>query len=291
MQLIPSLFLSTRPRQWPKNALVFAALIFSKNAFHPPMLVKTVAGFFVLCMITGATYLFNDIIDRHNDRNHPEKSKRPIAAGVLGVRTAAVAALIISLTGLVTAWLLERDFFILALVYLLLQLGYSILLKRVVILDVLAITSGFVLRVLAGAVIIHVAISSWLLVCTFLLALFLALCKRRHELTLLGQKADVHRTVLVDYSIPLLDQMISVTTASTVVAYTLYTMSEQTLAKFKTESLVYTVPFVIYGIFRYLYLVHIRKAGGSPEALLLTDPPLIIGIVLWAITAGAIIYF
>jgi 4-hydroxybenzoate polyprenyltransferase len=291
MHLASALLISTRPRQWPKNAFIFAALLFSKNAFHLPMLGKTIAGFIVLCLITGATYLFNDIMDRNNDRIHPEKSKRPIAAGLLAVPTAAIAVAVITIVGLGVSWRIDSRFFIIAIVYLLLQLGYSTLLKHIVILDVLTITTGFVLRVLAGAVIIHVAISSWLLVCTFLLALFLALCKRRHELMLLDEGAVTHRRVLGDYSIPLLDQMISVTTASTVVAYTLYTMSEQTIAKFGTERLVYTVPFVIYGIFRYLYLVHIRKAGGSPETLLLTDLPLIAGIVVWAITAAAIIYF
>ncbi|MBN1575696.1 MAG: decaprenyl-phosphate phosphoribosyltransferase [Chitinispirillaceae bacterium] len=291
MHLAAALFLSTRPRQWPKNAFVFAALLFSKNAFHLPMLGKTIAGFIVLCLITGATYLFNDIIDRHQDRIHPEKSKRPVAAGLLAVPIAAFAASLIAIAGVGLSLPLDRRFFIVALVYLALQLGYSTLLKRIVILDVLAITTGFVLRVLAGGVIINVGISSWLLVCTFLLALFLALCKRRHELMLFGDGAGTHRSVLGDYSIPLVDQMISVTTASTVLAYTLYTMSEQTIAKFGTERLVYTVPFVVYGIFRYLYIVHIRKEGGSPETILVTDPPFIAGILLWAITAGAIIYF
>ncbi|MBN1308383.1 MAG: decaprenyl-phosphate phosphoribosyltransferase [Chitinispirillaceae bacterium] len=290
MHLAAALISSTRPRQWPKNAFIFAALLFSKNTFHLPMLGKTVAGFIVLCLLTGATYLFNDIIDRRNDRTHPEKSKRPIAAGLLAVPTAAIAAAVMAIAGLGIALPLDRQFSEVALVYLVLQFAYSTLLRRVVILDVLAITCGFVLRVLAGAVIIHVEISSWLLACTFLLALFLALCKRRHELMILGEGAGKHRIVLGDYSIPLVDQMISVTTASTVLAYTLYTMSEQTIAKFGTERLVATVPFVVYGIFRYLYLVHIRKAGGSPEALLLTDAPLIAAVVLWAITAGAIIY-
>jgi len=160
----------------------------------------------------------------------------------------------------------------------------------VVILDVLAITSGFVLRVLAGAVVIQVEISSWILICTFLLALFLALCKRRHELMLLENGAGNHRRVLNDYSTPLLDQMISMTTASTLIAYTLYTLSDRTVAKFGTEHLIYTVPFVVYGIFRYLYLVHIKKAGGSPETLLLTDIPLMSGIILWGVCAAMIIY-
>lgn len=172
-----------------------------------------------------------------------------------------------------------------------LQIAYSLVLKHVVILDVMAITAGFALRVLAGAVVIHVAISSWLIICTLLLALFLALCKRRNELTMLANSAQAHRSVLGHYSIPLLDQMISVVTSSTVIAYALYTLSDQTITKFGTSNLVYTVPFVIYGIFRYLYLVHIKNAGGSPEMLLVTDIPLLGGIALWGIVAAAIIYF
>jgi 4-hydroxybenzoate polyprenyltransferase len=291
MNLAAALLLSTRPRQWPKNALIFAAVLFSKNIFQPMMVAKVAAAFIVFCLITGATYLFNDILDREKDRLHPEKSKRPIAAGVLPVQIAMGAVMFAVAGGLTAAWFLGPLFFIVALLYLALQVSYSLLLKHIVIVDVLAITTGFVLRVLAGAVVIGVAISSWLLVCTFLLALFIALCKRRHELVLLADSAATHRRVLGEYSIQLLDQMISVSTASTVLAYTLYTLSEQTIAKFHTEKLVYTVPFVVYGIFRYLFIVHIRQSGGSPETVLLTDVPLIAGIALWAVAAGAIIYF
>ncbi len=291
MRLFRSILITMRPRQWSKNTLLFAALIFSKNVFNLEMLKKSIAGFIVLCMISGSAYILNDIIDRDNDRKHPLKSKRPIAAGELSISAAVLAALFSVGTGLAVSWFLSARFFIIVVFYLLLQLSYSLLLKRVVIIDVLAITTGFVLRVLGGAVVIHVAVSSWLLVCTFLLALFLALCKRRHELTLLGSGAQNHRSVLGEYSIPLLDQMISVSTASTVLSYALYTVSEQTVAKFNTENLIYTVPFVVYGIFRYLYLVHIRKEGGSPETALLTDLPLIAAIIIWATVAGLIIYF
>ena len=291
MNIVTALFISIRPRQWSKNFFFFAALIFSKNLFHYAMTLKTVAGFAVLCMITGATYLFNDVIDCERDRHHPEKCNRPIAFGQLPVSIAisAMAGAVICSMGL--AFRLDTEFLLVIVLYILLQIAYSTLLKNMVILDVLAITTGFVLRVLAGAVIINVAISSWLLICTFLFALFLALCKRRHELYILKDGAAMHRKVLGEYSLALLDQMISVTTASTVIAYTLYTLSEQTIEKFGTVHLVYTVPFVIYGIFRYLYLVHIRHKGGSPEALLLSDLPLIGTVLLWAITAAAIIYF
>ena len=291
MHLITALFISTRPRQWSKNFFFFAALLFSKNLLNVRMVIESIAGFTVLCMITGATYLFNDIIDRKRDQLHPDKCHRPIASGQLPVPLAISAIASAVILGLGIAFRLEEDFFLVIMLYLALQMVYSTFLKHLVILDVLAITTGFVLRVLGGAVVISVEISSWLLICTFLFALFLALCKRRHELYLLKEGAEGHRKVLGEYSLPLLDQMISVTTASTVIAYTLYTLSDQTIEKFGTVHLVYTVPFVIYGIFRYLYLVHIRKQGGSPEMMLLTDLPLIGTVVSWAITAAAIIYF
>ena len=291
MNVAKALLISIRPKQWSKNVILFAAILFSRNILHPGMMLRVAGAFLLFSMMTGATYLMNDIADRERDRQHPEKAARPIASGGLPVGIAGVSAAAAVLAGCTGAWLLHRDFFMVTVGYLLLQLLYTFLLKRIVILDVLAITTGFVLRVLAGAVVIEVAISSWLLICTFLLALFLALCKRRHELTLLHDGAGNHRKVLNEYSIPLLDQMISMTTASTLIGYTLYTLSEQTVEKFGTERLVFTVPFVVYGLFRYLYLVHIRKAGGSPEALLLTDLPLVGGIVAWGVCAGLIIYF
>ena len=291
MYMIGNLLQSMRPKQLSKNVLVFAALLFSKNLLNVSMSLKVVSGFILFSAITGATYLMNDIVDRNSDRFHPEKSNRPIASGRLPVAVAASSAALLVCVGLTGAYMLGVRFLVVAVSYFLLQIMYSFVLKRIVILDVLALTTGFVLRVLAGGVVIQVEISSWLLICTFLLALFLALCKRRHELTLLADGAASHRKVLNEYSIPLLDQMISMTTASTLIAYTLYTLSERTVAKFGTERLVYTVPFVVYGIFRYLYLVHIKKAGGSPETLLFTDVSLISGILSWGVCAGLIIYF
>lgn len=288
--LLRGLVISTRPRQWSKNLLLFAALLFSKNFFNPEMLGRVFLGFAGFCLITGATYLFNDVIDRKNDATHPEKRSRPVASGELSPNLALSGAVVMVLLGLTVAHFVDILFLRIAVLYLLLQIAYSLLLKKIVILDVLAITTGFGLRVLAGGLIIHVAISSWLLLCTFLLALFLALCKRRHEVMLLGNMAPEHREVLSDYSIPLLDQMISVTTASVVIAYTLYTLDGKTVGKFGTEHLLYTVPFVVYGIFRYLYLVYIRNEGGSPETLLLKDLPLSAGIILWASAAAMIIY-
>ncbi|MCX7725434.1 MAG: decaprenyl-phosphate phosphoribosyltransferase [Chitinispirillaceae bacterium] len=282
---------TTRPRQWTKNGLVFAALIFSKNLFHLAFLKKTIYGFLILCLISGATYIFNDLLDLKKDQLHPQKSKRPLPSGKLSVSTAIISLVIITISAIIFSFFINKYFFIIIITYSLLQFLYSLLLKKIVILDVLIITIGFVLRVLAGAVIINVSISSWLILCTFLLALFLSLCKRRHEISFLNDAAKEHRIVLGEYSINLLDQMISVTTASTVIAYALYTMAEQTINKFGTQNLIFTVPFVVYGIFRYLYLVHIKNLGGSPETILITDIPLIIDIILWIGVSMAIIYF
>lgn len=290
MRLTPALLKSARPRQWVKNVVVFAALLFSRNAFNPPLLLRSLAAFVAFCAVSGAVYIFNDLADLRHDRHHPLKCRRPIAAGELPPAAAAVGSALLLLVGLGVGFVVSEAFCVATIMYVLLQILYSLLFKNVIILDVFALSAGFVLRVVAGALAIDVAISSWLLVCTILLALFLALSKRRHELSLLGVEASDHRKVLEEYSIYLLDQMISVVTASTVVAYALYTMSEVTQRKFGTPYLVFTIPFVIYGIFRYLYLVHRKKGGGSPEVTLLTDMPLLFDIVAWAAVAGAIVY-
>lgn len=290
MNTISGIILSLRPRQWTKNFFVLSALIFSRNFFNGRMLFISIAAFTLFCMISGAVYLLNDIVDREKDRYHPEKSKRPIAAGVISVRTAVSSLIFLVIASLIGSWFLGLPFFLLTLAYFILQTAYSFYLKHIVIIDVFTITVGFSIRVFAGAMAINVEISSWLAICTFLLALFLALNKRRHELIILDTDAGKHRKVLADYNIYFLDQMISVVTASTVVAYALYTLSEQTIHKFQTTHLVFTVPFVIYGIFRYLFLVHMKKRGGSPEMMLITDLPLLIDIMLWIGTAGIIIY-
>jgi 4-hydroxybenzoate polyprenyltransferase len=287
---IRGLLLSMRPRQWSKNLFVFAALLFSRNFLHVPLLLKTLETFAVFCLISGTGYLLNDIIDKDKDRYHPEKSKRPIASGMVSFTTAAGALIVVFAGSLISAFMIKKELFWIACAYFTLQTAYSFILKNVVILDVLSITAGFVLRVYAGALVIHVQISSWLIVCTFLLALFLALSKRRHELTILEGNAGKHRKVLDKYSIYLLDQMISIVTSSAVVAYALYTLSEQTIEKFNTSSMVFTVPFVIYGIFRYLYLVHMKQRGGSPEMMIITDIPLFTNLILWIVVSGIIIY-
>lgn len=287
-QLI-GLIISLRPRQWTKNFFL-AALLFSKNFLHLDLLLLSIAAVALFCGISGATYLLNDLLDIKADRHHPVKAKRPIASGQLSVPFAITTLILLVILTFLISFQIGMSFFITIVGYFLLQIAYSSILKKIVILDVLGLTAGFVLRVYAGAAAIHVEISTWLILCSFLLSLFMALGKRRHELTLLGEKAGEHRKVLNEYSHYLLDQMIAVVTASTVIAYALYTLSEQTIAKFGTNKLILTVPFVIYGIFRYLYLVHMKKEGGSPETLLVTDLPFLINITLWIIASGIIIY-
>ena len=288
--LAMSLVLSLRPSQWTKNLIIFAALMFGQRLFDVWAVLYTLAAFIIFCALSGVVYLVNDVADREADRNHPVKCRRPIASGAVSVQLALATAGILTVLALGTAFWLKPAFAMVGALYLLLLGSYSGPLKHVVIIDVLSIAIGFVLRAIAGAVVIDVAISHWLLILTILLALFLALSKRRHELVLLADGATSHRRILQEYSPYLLDQMISVVTASTLVAYAFYTVSPETVAKFGTDGLVWTVPFPLYGIFRYLYLVHQREGGGSPAEMLLTDRPLLICVALWALTVVAIIY-
>jgi len=281
---------SMRPKQWTKNCFIFAALLFSKSIFDVSLSLKAILAFIVFCFISGCVYIFNDLTDLKRDKIHPIKSRRPLASGRLKVSHAILALVIVTPFALGVSLYLSASFFVVSLIYLLVQLAYCFSLKDIVILDVFAVTLGFVLRVAAGAVVIDVEISSWFLICTTLLALFLALGKRRHELITLKLEAKNHRKVLEEYSPYLLDQMISVVTASTVITYSLYAMSEQTVSKVGTRNLIYTVPFVLYGVFRYLYLIHEKSEGGSPETILVTDKPLIIDILLWVLTVGIILY-
>ncbi|MGB8953038.1 MAG: decaprenyl-phosphate phosphoribosyltransferase [Candidatus Aminicenantales bacterium] len=282
---------SLRPSQWAKNLFVFAAYIFAKKFFDVSLLLKTAAAFAVFCILSGSLYLWNDVFDIKEDRHHPKKSLRPIASGRIKTHQALGFFFLLSILSLLMAFGLNRNFFWACLVYFVLQTAYSLKLKHVVILDIFIIAAGFVIRVVAGGLVIKVPISSWLLICTMLLALFLAMGKRRHELVLLENSASVHRPILKEYSAYLLDQMISVVTASTLIAYCLYTISEETIQKFGTQNLIYTTPFVLYGIFRYLYLVHQKGKGGSPEELILTDRPLLIAIVLWILAVIVILYY
>jgi 4-hydroxybenzoate polyprenyltransferase len=284
------LLMSLRPEQWTKNLFVFAGVLFGGHLFDVPAMLRAVAAFTVFCALSGVVYIFNDLADRAADQRHPLKRLRPIASGRLSPLTAAIAAIILGAVSLAAAVLLSPMFAVLSATYVGLLALYSVLLKHLVIIDALTIAAGFVLRAAAGAVAVFVPISHWLLVCTTLLALFLVLSKRRHELTLLADGAMTHRPILEEYSPYLLDQMIAVVTASTLVAYSVYSTSAETAERLRTTRLGLTIPFVLYGIFRYLYLVHQKRAGGSPADLLLTDRPLLACVGLWALSVALILY-
>jgi 4-hydroxybenzoate polyprenyltransferase len=287
---VKDFLISLRPHQWTKNLVIFAALVFAKELGRLDHVVLSIAAFLDFCLLSSAVYLLNDVVDYKQDRFHPIKRERPIASGRLNRSFAAVAGITLYLIALVIAYLLNVQFFQIALIYSAVTVGYTYYFKNIAILDVMAISIGFVLRAIAGGAAIHVPSSFWLLLCTFLLALFLALSKRRHELVFLSEDATKHRTNLAEYSPYLLDQMISVVTASCVLAYTLYTVSGETVAKFHTDKLSFTVPFVIFGIFRYLYLIHQKNEGGRPSVHLYSDKPLLISIILWIIACVGIIY-
>ena len=270
--------------------MVFAALAFSKHLFERGPLLRSLLAFALFCALSGAVYLLNDVADVERDRRHPTKSRRPIASGELPVRTATLIAVVLGLLALAGSWFLGLAFLASAACYVALNLLYSFRLKEVVIVDVLSVSLGFVIRAIAGGAAIGVAVSDWLLICTVLLALFLSLSKRRHELTSLSGAAAGHRAILAEYSPYLLDQMIGVVTASCLMAYAFYTTAEETRQKFQTDRLAWTIPFVLYGIFRYLYLVHQKEKGGSPADVLLTDRPLLLDVALWAAAVVFIVY-
>ncbi len=290
MSTLRAVIVSLRPHQWTKNLVVFAALALSKHLFETDPLLRTLLSFALFCGLSGAVYVLNDVADVEGDRLHPRKRLRPVASGALAVRSATALAVVLGLACLGLSLLLGRGFALCALAYLALNLLYSFELKHVVIVDVLAVSLGFVIRAVAGAVAIAVQISDWLLVCTLFLALFLTLSKRRHELTSLSDSASNHRRILAEYSPYLLDQMITVVTPSCVIAYAFYTTAQETREKFQTDRLAWTIPFVLYGIFRYLYLVHQKEQGGSPTDVLLTDRPLLLAVALWAVAIVLIVY-
>ena len=289
MRLVLALLDSLRPRQWVKNLFVFAGVIFSQQLLTP-RIWPALAAFAIFCGLSGAIYLFNDVADRDKDRLHESKRLRPVASGALPLGAAVGFGVLLLAGCLAAAFRLSPSFGLVALAYGALLTAYSVWLKHVVILDVLTVAAGFVLRAVAGAVAVDVEISGWLLICTILIALFLALGKRRHEYRSLTGDAAAHRPILAEYSEGFLDQMISVVTASTVITYALYTMSPETVAKFHTRLLPLTLPFVLYGIFRYLYLLYRRDLGGNPSDLLVTDRGLLLDALLWMLVTLAIIY-
>ncbi len=278
-----------RPEQWLKNGFVLAPIVFSGLVGDPDAWLRTLLAVAAFCAASSAVYLVNDVIDREADRSHPIKLNRPIASGEVSVTTALVAAVILLVAAaFVSVWLGGWFPAVLA-AYVSLVLLYSALLKRAVFLDVLVVAAGFVLRVVGGAVAIDVPVSRWILVVTYLLALYLALGKRRSELVLLGREAGTHRVVLGHYTLPMVDQAISVVLGATVVAYALYTVAPETVAKVGSEGLLATVPIVLYGLFRYLYLLHRHELGGSPTKALLTDRPLLVCVVVWLAVAALVI--
>lgn len=287
---VVNLIVSLRPGQWTKNLLVFAGLLFGHRLFSLPAVISASIAFLVFCALAGAVYLINDVVDRESDRQHPLKARRPVASGALSVTTAIASACGLVVIGLLASFAINVRFGIVAVVYVALLTSYSGPLKHVVIIDVLTIAVGFVLRAVAGAAAVDVEISHWLLVCTILGALFIGLAKRRQEIVLLAEGATNHRPILREYSAHLLDQMMAIVAASTLIAYMFYTISPETQQKFGTQWLGLTIPFPLYGILRYLYLVHQHEEGGSPADLFLTDRPLLVCVVLWTLSVIAIIY-
>lgn len=283
---ISDLIVSMRPKQWTKNGFVFAGLIFSRSFFNPKLGLRSVYAFLLFSAVSGTVYIVNDVIDREKDALHPKKSKRPIAAGRLKAAEALAAAAILLAFSLVLAYRLSFQLFLILAAYFVLVCTYSLKLKHVIILDVILIASGFVLRTVGGTAVINVRISPWLIVCTTLLALFLALNKRKTELQILSENAANHRKILEEYSPQLIDQMLSVITSTTLMSYALYTFNAG-----RSYYMMLTIPFVLYGIFRYQYLVHTKDIGESPELVLLKDKPLLVNVILWIITSTIIVAF
>lgn len=277
--LAVALLLAMRPKQWPKNLFLYVALVFTDQ--WAQFGIATLA-FLLFCLVSGSIYLMNDVQDREQDRLHPEKRNRPIASGRLPVAVAVAASLLFGWGGVAAAFLFNLKFGLVTLGYYLLQIGYTLVLKHVVLVDVFAIAAGFVLRAVAGAFAIQVPNSVWLLVCMFLLALFLGFGKRRHELVSLAEEARNHRQTLQQYNAPFLDQLISIILGSLIVSYALYSITSPTAIKH--PALVATLPFVMYGVFRYLYLIHMEHKGGSPETILLEDRPMQINLLFWFLT-------
>lgn len=287
--MLQLLLKTMRPRQWTKNLVIFAALVFDGQLLDYRAGLRTVAGFLIFCLVSGAVYIINDLADIEADRRHPEKSRRPLASGAISPRSALIFTTILLAFVFPFAWLLSRQFALIALGYFSINLAYSKWLKHIPLIDVLTIAMGFDLRVAAGVVLIHVArFSPWLYVITTLGALYLGFGKRRAELALLADQANSHRRVLDGYTIPLLDQFITIVSATTIIAYSLYTFSAPNLPE--NHSMMLTIPFVLYGVFRYLYLIQVTHQAGAPEEVLLSDRPLQSTIVLWGVSVLIIFY-
>ena len=284
MNFVKEIVISMRPKQWLKNAFVFAGLIFSKSFMDADQVVRTVFAFVLFSLLSGSVYIINDIVDKERDRLHPRKSSRPVASGRLNANAALICSLVLAAASLLLGFILDFGLFAVLGAYFLLVLGYSLKFKNYIIIDVILIAAGFVLRTVGGALVIDVRISPWLLVCTTLLALFIALNKRRSELVVLSENAAGHRRILEEYTPELIDRMLSVVTSTTVMAYSLYTFNAG-----KSYYMMLTIPFVLYGIFRYQYLASKGDLGGSPELALLKDRPLFVNVALWVISSIVIV--
>lgn len=284
-----ALLKTMRPKQWVKNVVVYAPLVFDGKLFDPLLLLRTTVAFALFCLISSAVYLINDLADIEKDRLHPKKRFRPLAAGELSPRVAVVAAAVLIVAFIPLALWLDSGFFLILYGYLVLMIAYSFYLKNLVIIDVLVLAAGFVLRVAGGVAVVHVErFSPWLYLCITVGALFLGFGKRRHELVLLENGAGSHRAILAEYTVPLLDQLIGLVTSTLVVFYSLYTFSAVNLPA--NHGMMLTIPFVLYGLFRYLYLIHVKKLGGAPDELVFRDKPMFITGVLWVLAVVTVLY-
>ncbi|MHA1694961.1 MAG: decaprenyl-phosphate phosphoribosyltransferase [Candidatus Helarchaeota archaeon] len=294
MKMLRSIWQELRPRQWIKNFVVFAGLIYSQNLFNINLALKSLWGFLLFCSVASAAYIINDILDLELDRQNVFKKQRPIASGYISIRLGIIIASFLFLLSILGAQQINFDFFLIILSYFILIFLYSVYLKKIIILDILVIASGFVLRAVGGAVIINVVISPWLIVCTILVSLFLVLGKRRYEIVNLSyqQSPNIYSKDLTrGYNLPFIDQLIAIIAASTIIAYVFYTISDSTIKKFGSYKLAFTTPIVIYGIFRYLYLIYKEDKGGAPEALILSDLPLLLTIGIWLFLSIILIYY
>lgn len=286
-----NLFFALRPKQWIKNLFIFLPLIFGKKLFSYDDNLKTLIAFFLFCITSSAAYVINDIIDIKEDKHHPTKRLRPIASGKMSIKQANLMAFILGTISISSSFLLNLNFGLVMLGYLISNFVYSIALKELVIIDVFCIGVFFLLRIIAGGIIARVQLSHWFIFMTVLLALFLGFNKRRQELKMLKRKTGFHRALLNMYSIDFIDQMVSTITASIVIVYLLYVVDLLTCATFKMRNIIYTIPFVYYGIFRYLYLVYKVGKEGDPTSLLLVDKPMQLNLLLWIVICIAVIYF
>ena len=281
--MLKELIISMRPKQWYKNLILFVGIVFSHNLFSFSMWFAVISAFTIFCMLSGGNYVINDVLDIERDKKHPTKRKRPIASGKVKKSYAILFASILIILALSGSYLINSPFFVVSIVFFLLHNAYTLFLKHIILVDVLIISTNFVIRAIAGCVAISVLISPWLIICAFLLALFLALGKRRHELVLLGEEAKTHRKILQDYSTEMLEQMICITSGALIISYSLYTFLADNIY------MMLTIPFAVYGLFRYLFLVHAKNFGGETE-MIFKDKGMLLSMILWAALVVLILY-